>query len=198
MYYERQQIPIEIFILSHMAACNTLAKKKYNEAYKKKSAIQHSSVILKNECQSLHNTNSAMLFLPYPLYLWELDQASVRTIEETDSVLTRQIWRESIPTSGFASFAGKFSNCCRLLGNMWVCNAWSEYSLGFPWFNTCKTIVWGSRALRFCLVLSNTALLKQWQMELDVNAVTNLHLHPWFLFHRTRGSPRHEDMDKIK
>lgn len=35
MYYERQQIPIEIFILSHMAACNTLAKKSIMRHTKK-------------------------------------------------------------------------------------------------------------------------------------------------------------------
>lgn len=40
MYYERQQIPIKIFILSRMAASNAPAKKyiyiyKYNEAHKK-------------------------------------------------------------------------------------------------------------------------------------------------------------------
>lgn len=90
MYYERQQIPIKIFILSHMAACNRLAKKSIMR-HIKKSAAQQSSVILKNEFQSLHNTSNAMLFVPYRVCLWELDQAPVRTMEDADSVITRLI-----------------------------------------------------------------------------------------------------------
>lgn len=84
MYYERQQIPIKTFILSHMAACNTLAKKNIMR-HIKKSAAQQSLVILKNECQSLHNTRDTVLFLPYPVWLWQLDQAPARPMEDADS-----------------------------------------------------------------------------------------------------------------
>lgn len=90
MYYERQQIPIKIFVLSHMAACNTLAKKSIMR-HIKKSAAQHSLVILKNECQSLHNTRAIILFLPYPVWLWKLDRAPVRIMEDADSLVPRLI-----------------------------------------------------------------------------------------------------------
>lgn len=60
-------------------------KKKYNEAYKKKPAAQHSLVILKNECQSLHNTRDAILLLLSPVWLWKLEQALVGIMEDADS-----------------------------------------------------------------------------------------------------------------